>query len=307
MLVVESFPTARTSHPHEGQHQYRASPFLRPHPAWCSRGFQDYSSSSLFSNGSDEPSEKLHIVSGIRCREVPLELPIVGTVTVLEATADSQNDLVDAALEEEQDDPENNMLRSGDPYGAVLWPAAWAVAKYMLETMDLTKISILELGTGTGLVSLAASLGGCQDVIATDYEPLALKLVDYASQNLQSKPISIETELLDMCSEDVPLPQVDLIVAADVMYEPKTGIALAHRVVQALKQNSRVVVGDSPGRAGRPAFLKTLQELGIDAEFRDATGKTCDGPRHELICGPGSTSVSETPKELPVAILDLVP
>ena len=68
-------------------------------------------------------------------------------------------------------------------------------------------------------------------------------------------------------------------------------------------------MGDSPGRAGRPAFLKTLHELGIDesVDFEETIGKTCSGPRHDLICGKGSTSVSETPQELSVALLDLKP
>ena len=44
---------------------------------------------------------------------------------------------------------------------------------------------------------------------------------------------------------------------------------------------------------------------GVD--FQETIGKTCSGPRHDLICGEGSTSVSETPKELSVALLDLKP
>eukprot|EP00339_Tiarina_fusa_P024667 CAMPEP_0117058162 /NCGR_PEP_ID=MMETSP0472-20121206/40406_1 /TAXON_ID=693140 ORGANISM="Tiarina fusus, Strain LIS" /NCGR_SAMPLE_ID=MMETSP0472 /ASSEMBLY_ACC=CAM_ASM_000603 /LENGTH=161 /DNA_ID=CAMNT_0004775383 /DNA_START=124 /DNA_END=605 /DNA_ORIENTATION=+ len=92
------------------------------------------------------------------------------------------------------------------------------------------------------------------------------------------------------------------------MYEPKTGRAMAHRVVEALRQNSRVIVGDSPGRAGRPAFLQKLKELGLEsAKFEDTVGRTCSGPRHDLICGKDSASVSDTPKELSVAIMDLDP
>jgi hypothetical protein len=34
---------------------------------------------------------------------------------------------------------------------------------------------------------------------------------------------------------------------------------------------------------------------------------TCLGPQHELICGKGSLLVSETPKDLVVAIMDLYP
>ena len=61
-------------------------------------------------------------------------------------------------------------------------------------------------------------------------------------------------------------------------------------------------------KAGRPAFLDTLKELGVEgAEFQETIGKTCSGPRNDLICGKGSTSVSDTPQELSVALLDLKP
>lgn len=115
---------------------------------------------------------------------------------------------------------------------------------------------------------------------------------------------------LDMCDFDTLLPMADVVVAADVMYEPNTGSAVARRAVEALQRGSRVLVGDSPGRAGRPAFLKELKRLGVSAEaakFVDAVGRTCSGPRHELICGKGSMSVSKTPQELAVAIVDLNP
>jgi len=263
----------------------------------------------------------MHIVDGISCREVPIDLPVVGIVTVLEATAESQSDLVDMALAlDESEVYGEQKLAVGDPYGAVLWPSAWAVANYLLttQTIDSDKdikdrplagVSIVEVGTGTGLVSIAAALGGAT-VVATDYEPLALALTKYSAQMLHGeRRLQIETRVLDMCDYDTPLPKADIVVAADIMYEPKTGAAIAHRAVEALKQGSRVIIGDSPGRPGRPAFLETLQSLGVsnEARFVDAVGRTCSGPRHDMICGEGSTSVSQTPKDLSVALMDLYP
>ena len=278
---------------------------------------------SLNDNTKAVRGQPTHVVDGISCREVSIDLPIVGIVTVLEATAESQESLVDMALalDEKELPTEGQMLSAGDPYGAVLWPAAWAVANHLLTSPEIAKeksssnkplsgLSILELGTGTGLVSIAAALGGAT-VVATDYEPLALKLTEYAATTFHSQdpPLQIKTKILDMCDASSMLPKVDIVVAADIMYEPKTGIAMAHRAVEALRQGCRVLVGDSPGRPGRPAFLSTLQELGVgdDAVFVDTVGRTCSGPRHDLICGKGSTSVSQAPQELPVAIMALNP
>ena len=148
------------------------------------------------------------------------------------------------------------------PHRAVLWPAAWAVSNYLLSEPDLRdnlpSLSVLELGTGTGLVSIATAMGGAKRIVATDYEPLALALTRYAADNINdnSNTKIIETQLLDMCAlKEQPLPigddgdnTIDVVVAADIMYEPKTGIAMAYRAVEALRQNCRVVIGDSPGR-----------------------------------------------------------
>jgi len=41
--------------------------------------------------------------------------------------------------------------------------------------------------------------------------------------------------------------------------------------------------------------------------FVDTTAHTCTGFRHDLICGKDSPSVSETPKALTIAIMDLNP
>jgi len=209
---------------------------------------------------------------------------LVGNVNILEATAESQEDLINMALEED-----------GDPYGTVLWPSALTVASYLLTRVGSTTtantlngLSVLELGAGTGLVSLVASLSGAKMVIATDYEEAPLKLLKYAATHLNGKavtvPDNIEIAHLDLCDFETPLPYADIVVAADVMYEPKTGRALAKRTIEALKQGSRVIVGDSPGRAGRPAFQKELQRLGITSNlvFKQVASRTRTNKEKEI-------------------------
>jgi predicted nicotinamide N-methyase len=245
---------------------------------------------------------KKHMVDGIECVEVTIDIPLVGPITILEATVESQEDLVNMSLE----DSGGTQLNAGDPYGTVLWPAASAVAMYMLKHNLVQGSSVLELGTGTGLVSIAASLGGASRVFATDYESVPLRLLEYAARELNSAP-AIATGILDLCDDSTPLPFADLVVAADTMYERKTGKAMARRVEEALRQGSRVLVGTSPGRAGRQAFVKELEILRVKCEFVSVDGWTCSGKRHDLIGGKGSTSVSETPRPLSIDILDLDP
>ena len=266
------------------------------------------------------PSYIMHDVDGITCREVSIGVDSVGSVVILEATAESQEVLVDAALALDDDEeivggPPHLQLDVGDPYGSVLWPAASAVANHLMKSNqeDRRRHTLLELGTGTGLVAISAAIAGYKTVIATDYESVPLRLLEYSAAKLNGVDTDltsrITTSKLDICDFDMPLPDADIVVAADIMYEPRTGRATAHRTVEALKRGSRVVIGCSPGRPGRPAFLEELKKLvpGIEAEFVDAEGTTCSGPRHELICGKDSTSVSEKPKMLLVALMDLSP
>jgi predicted nicotinamide N-methyase len=297
------------------------------------------------------------VVAGLECRPVtvPLTFPSggndggdpvmggAGFVTVLEATAKAQDALVNRALFEEesagggggggaclvgeQDEPGLSPIgtQQGDIYGSVLWPAASCVASYLLEHNAVRGRSVLELGAGTGLVSLASwCLGGATSVVATDYEELPLRLLEHAAVHLNPPSATtiansedvgngrvrtgLRTALFDVRNFTDPLPVGDVVVAADVLYEPATGRALAQRVVQALRRGSRVVIGDSPGRAGRPAFLEELRKCGVmNATFRTVRGWTVTGERHELICGKGSTSRTSMMQELAIAVLDLDP
>lgn len=229
--------------------------------------------------------------------------------------------------QQQEQDERQLVLSQGDPYGAVLWPAASAVADHILKngnSMCRNK-RVLEVGAGTGLLSIAAALGGATSVLATDYESIPLHLLNYAARHLNpfSSPYGtaaagaaastvITTAHFDLCDMETPLPvEADLFVAADVLYEPVTGKAVAMRVVQALQAGMTVVIGDSPGRAGRPSFLAELRRWNITAvDFANVTGRTVTGARHELICGKNSTSVSaqhQPPVPLTVAILELHP
>mmetsp|Transcript_32286 Transcript_32286/g.47359 ORF Transcript_32286/g.47359 Transcript_32286/m.47359 type:complete len:487 (-) Transcript_32286:46-1506(-) len=249
---------------------------------------------------------KYHYVNGIQCIEKHMSFSITNfpqshtpendkmKITLLEATADAQDELVDELILHHDDDDEMKKgqkpkkelkINSGDVYGAVLWPSSLAVANYLLfnttnnndandnrkgQQFPLKGLTILELGAGTGLVSLVASrIGGASNVIATDYETLPLELLKYASLRLNptktatNTSMNVQTAFLDICDTTKPLPYADIIVAADVLYESKTGIALAKRIVSEGLQthNSRIIIGCSRGRKGRKSFLQELKRL----------------------------------------------
>lgn len=212
-------------------------------------------------------------------------------VRILEATSHSQEELVDRALNCSQGDVQE------DPYGAVLWPAATTVSNRLCE-LDLAGKVVLELGAGTGLVSLVAACRGAARVIASDFNPLTLQVLarTAALQDVGVLPLGVlETRVLDVKDLSVALPAADYVVIADLLYDKSLGIAVAKRVFEATRRGSRVIVGDSPCRLGRPHMLAELKSLGVDCAFTFVEGRPVDGERHSLIS-------SATPQQGPLSM-----
>ena len=249
-------------------------------------------------------------VDGLSCDPITVAFPPnqyqLDAVVILEASGASQETLVERALALESTGAE------GDPYGGVLWPAAKAISKRLLATSpaELKNSRYIEIGTGTGLVALVAALCGAKHVLATDFNPFSLQLVNQAMQmQPDGRKITcaqLSTQIFDVCDFDAypDLPaNCDVLLVADLLYSPKTGECVARRVHQAVQRNMRVLVADSPLRPGRPRFLEELSKLlGRQVEFNTVPGEpVSEGVRHELI----ATRSNDGLRTLDMAILEL--
>ena len=223
---------------------------------------------------------------------------------LVEADAAAQGSLVDEALD--SDAPAGGPI--DDVYGVVLWPAAQVVAS-AVASLDLSGKSVLELGAGTGLVSITAAACGASSV-ATDYrdEPLELLRASAArSSSHLGRPLDVSTARFDITSEQpLPAPGFHVLVAADLLYMRSTSEALARRCAEALRlpATEAVLVGDL-GRPGRAAFLETLRACGVRdeaARFEPVDGWTAGAPRHELV-----SSSDGSPKGVSVGLMRLTP
>ncbi len=157
------------------------------------------------------------------------------------------------------------------PYWAELWPSALALAR-MVAPRALHGARTLELGCGLGLPSLAAALAGGR-VLATDWSPDAIAMT---ARNAERNGIAIETLV---CSWSAPEPLLargpwDLVLASDVLYEPRNGEALAPLLPRLLAPHGEVWLAD-PGRPAAERFL-----AGFDAERRKAR----ELPRGGIYC-----------------------
>ena len=154
-----------------------------------------------------------------------------------------------------------------NPFGAKLWPAAVAVARDLvaLPSGTLQGMTVLELGCGNGLCSLAAAMAGAGSVVASDLSVDALALVGEAADNAQ---LSVDLRVLDLSNTTDPLPPAELVIAADLMYDDDLARHVAVRVAEAARRGSWVIVAD-PKRGPREAFLRKLAECGEKHAFSE--------------------------------------
>ena len=200
-------------------------------------------------------------------------------IWILEASMAAQDIAVEKALS--QSVPLDQA--EADPYGIVLWPAAFPVATVVADMIRAGEVrNVVEIGAGTGLVSLTAVVAGASDVLALDYNADTLRLLEKtADLNLPhgGPRERLRTELFDVTScgaeeggTNVPYEgcgEDSALVVADLLYSPRTSRAVAHCVAEAVGRGMRVVVGDC-GRPGADAFLKELQSCILAAvESRD--------------------------------------
>ncbi|XP_040052684.2 methyltransferase like 21e isoform X1 [Gasterosteus aculeatus] len=123
-------------------------------------------------------------------------------------------------------DMEIRIKESTDLYGAVLWPSAMVLCHFLETNRDqhnLTDKNVIELGAGTGLVSIVSSLLGAK-VTSTDLPDLLGNLQYNVTRNTKGrcKYIPLVTELTWGQGVEQRFPRAthrfDYILAADVVY-----------------------------------------------------------------------------------------
>ncbi|XOV88234.1 MAG: class I SAM-dependent methyltransferase [Pseudomonadota bacterium] len=135
----------------------------------------------------------------------PTPLPLVPEIVLYLISADYPRGRLD----------NDEMLRvmNAPAYWAFCWASGQVLARYLLDNPGLVAgKSVLDLGCGSGVVGIAASLAGAERVIACDNDPFAL-----AATLANAQLAGVTLDLLANLDE---LDQrVDLAIAADVLYD----------------------------------------------------------------------------------------
>jgi len=100
----------------------------------------------------------------------------------------------------------------------------------------------LDVGCGVGLSAIVASKLGAGRVIASDISPIALELVQASA--VENGIDNMEFVQFDITSDE-PLPEADVVLLGDVLYNKPLGRAVARRVKEASDRGSWVIVVSS--------------------------------------------------------------
>jgi predicted nicotinamide N-methyase len=136
---------------------------------------------------------------------------------------------------------------SDPPFWAAAWPGGQALARYVLDHPDLVRgRSVLDLGSGSGLVAVAAALAGATDVVASEIDPYGRAAIDVNAEVNAVRGISVVGDLLD--SEP---PDVSVVLAGDVCYDRLMTERVLPFLEEARRRGAEVLIGD-PGRPYLP-------------------------------------------------------
>ncbi|HEX7035533.1 MAG TPA: 50S ribosomal protein L11 methyltransferase [Pseudomonadales bacterium] len=164
-------------------------------------------------------------------------------------------------------------------YWALCWGSGLALARWLLDRPERVRDrQVLDLGSGSGVVAVAAALAGARRVIACDTDPAARQAT---RTNAALNGVAIEV----VASLDEAPRDNDLLLMADVLYD-RSNLPLLE---QAARYAREVLVADSriaqlPDPAYRPIGeidASTYPNLGEFDEFRTVRlfhrGAACDG------------------------------
>jgi predicted nicotinamide N-methyase len=146
------------------------------------------------------------------------------------------------AMEEERGGPAED-----PPFWAAAWPGGQVLARYVLDRpAAVTGRPVLDLGSGSGLVAVAAAMAGARPVTASEVDPFGRAAIP---QNAQLNGVPGISVVGDVLSD--PPPSDGVVLAGDVCYDRVMTERVLPYLDAARAAGCEVLVGD-PGRPYLP-------------------------------------------------------
>ncbi|PXX93348.1 methyltransferase type 12 [Marinobacter vulgaris] len=148
-----------------------------------------------------------------------------------------------AVLEGPVSHDEAQAVVAAPAYWSFCWASGQVLAAFILDNPHLVRgETVLDFGSGSGIVAIAAAMAGARAAIACDIDPAAL---DAAAANARLNGVHI-----DLCRDWNTRPEgIGVVTAADVLYDPE----------------NRPLLSDFPRMAPRVLLADSrMRELGDD-------------------------------------------
>jgi predicted nicotinamide N-methyase len=145
------------------------------------------------------------------------------------------------------------------PFWAFAWAGGQALARHILDNPGFVSgRTVLDLGSGSGLVAIAAMKAGARSATAADPDPWAVAAIGLNAALNRVRVSACGDDLLESATSGF-----DTILAGDLFYEkPLAGRVLAY-LVRAAGAGAEILIGD-PGRSYLPSDrLVKLAEYGV--------------------------------------------
>ena len=162
-----------------------------------------------------------------------------------------------------------------EPYWAFVWGGGLALARHVLDRPEVVAgRRVLDLGSGSGLVAIAAMTAGAASVLAADVDPRAA-----VAARLNAALNGVVVEAVTADGLDGPAPEgIEVVLVGDLFY----AAGLADRVLGFLRRcqaaGLEVLIGD-PGRKTLP--VEVLEKVGAPPD-RDFGGEAKGGGVYRL-------------------------
>ena len=145
-----------------------------------------------------------------------------------------------------------SQLGDTPPYWAYHWAGGTVLARYILDHPEIVRgKSLIDLGSGSGVVGIAAMKAGAQAVMAIDIDPYATAAT---LLNAQANGVNLTAFTGELTSS----PQADLVLAGDVFYDPVLAEKMSGLFAECVTAGIAVLVGDM-GR--KPLPIERLEPL----------------------------------------------
>jgi predicted nicotinamide N-methyase len=128
------------------------------------------------------------------------------------------------------------------PYWAFAWPGGQALARYILDhPQEVARRKVLDFGTGSGLVAIAAAKAGAVPVVGAEIDALALAALEL---NAAANGVFVEPIEHDIIGTS---GRWETVFAGDMCYERALAEYLMPWLRHLARNGVRVLIGD-PGR-----------------------------------------------------------